>query len=403
MRNHPWLTWLGTYGFVIFWLVLAWSFSLGEAVTCRTCWDQIEGCAGGAACLFATRTAENAGRVAVAGGAAVTVASLLPLAYIRHLPAQVLRTLTAIARRPVDGAPPDLGPMTLPELQACLDGGRIDMTVLRNELSSRLADPATAAASVTRIGAMLQALPSGSSSSLGTSIEGINTVGPIGYLIAVASMITASGQRTYSSMIGGGSSSAAPQTAMAIKVPKTQHQFFELLMVWQALAHATGVANYLASTPFVQQVVFDSINSLGFKWQQAYCLLVVYVEAIEDSKGALNIGNVYAYGAQDSRIKASEVRLAELFPKDTDKKDDDGHKEKKKWNGKDSPNATSICRTYNFKDATHPPQHLHKDGTCKHRHVCMQWVTGKGPKGCCEGSHPKFECTNPGKCKEPEQ
>ena len=75
----------------------------------------------------------------------------------------------------------------------------------------------------------------------------------------------------------------------------------------------------------------------------------------------------------------------------------------KKWNGKDSPNATKICRTYNFKDAKHPDQHLFKDGTCKFRHVCMQWVAGKGAGGCCEGDHPKFDCKNPGKCAKPEE
>ena len=89
-RNSPWLANLCAYGFAIFWLIVARSLALGEAVICRTCWDQIEGCAGGAACLFATRTAANAGGIAAAGGAAITVASLLPLAYIRHLPAQVL-------------------------------------------------------------------------------------------------------------------------------------------------------------------------------------------------------------------------------------------------------------------------------------------------------------------------
>ena len=61
--------------------------------------------------------------------------------------------------------------MSLPELQGCLDGGRIDMTVLRNELSARLADPTTAAASVTRIGAMLQALPTSTTTSLGSPVD----------------------------------------------------------------------------------------------------------------------------------------------------------------------------------------------------------------------------------------
>jgi hypothetical protein len=373
-----------------------------SGVTCFTCFDQIDGCTGGAGCLFLTRTNANFTALAAAGGAAITVASLLPLSYIRHLPSQVLRTLAAIARRPADGAPPDLGPMALGELQETLDSGRIDIGVLRGELSTRLADPATHANQVTRIAAMIQSLPANNTVSLAANIDGINTVGSVGYLVAVASLIVSNGGRSYSSGVASGSTSTSTKPTMAIKLPTRSSAFFEMLMVWQALAHATGVANYLASTPFVQQVVFDSINCLGFSWQQAYCLFLIYVEAVEDSRGQLNLGNVFAHGAHDMRIKAASIREKELFDsKNADKKEEEV--QQKKWNGKDSPNASKICRTFNFKDAKHPDQHLYKDGTCKFRHVCMQWVTGKGPNGCCEGAHPKFDCTNPGKCQTAEK
>ena len=49
------------------------------------------------------------------------------------------------------------------------------------------------------------------------------------------------------------------------------------------------------------------------------------------------------------------------------------------------------------KDAEHPKQHLHKDGTCKFPHVCSKWVTGKGPGGMCGENHPMYSCTNPNK------
>jgi hypothetical protein len=388
----------------MFWIMVACWLDSSAAVTCYTCYDQVAGCTGGAACPLQAGTAANVVALAAAGGT-IAVASLLPLSYVRHLPSQVLRTLAAITRRPADGAPPDLAAMTLVQLQECLDNGRIEVSAYRSELSNRLSDPATAAAQITRIAAMLQAVqtvPEGRGAN--NKIDGIATDGPIGYLVAVASLIVASGNRSYSSGVGtpGGSSS---QASMSIKVPSKASSFFELIMVWQALAHATGSANYLASTPFVQQVVFNSISSLGMTWQEAYCLFIVYIEAIEDSRGTLNLGNVYAYGAQDSRLKAAAARRSEFFSsKDGDKDGDkDNDKPGSKFNGKDSPNAVRICKTYNYKDAVHPPQHVHKDGTCKFRHVCMQWVTGKGAYGCCEGKHAKFDCTNPGKCQEPEK
>ena len=86
---------------------------------------------------------------------------------------------------------------------------------------------------------------------------------------------------------------------------------------------------------------------------------------------------------------------------ESDDEGDDGPKGKgpgnkvTEWNNKCSPNATGICKTYNFKDAVHPKKHLYRDGTCKFRHVCNHWVTGKGKDGVCGGDHPYYSCTNP--------
>ena len=389
--------------FLIFWVFFLALCTPVAAVTCHSCFDGIAGCTGGADCLFATRTAANLAALTVAGGAAINVVSLLPTSYVRHLPTQVLRTLAAIARVPVAAGPPDMGAMTLNELQESLTGGRIDSTMYKAELSARLADPATAAAQVARISAMLMATQSQTVVANTRSIDGINSYGVLGYLVAAASLIVNSGKRTYSSgtTAAGSSSSSSGSSTLSIRVPTSGSQFAELLMVWQTLAHAVGAANILATVPFLQQIVWDGISTLGLLWEQAYCLFLIYLEAIEDSQGALNVANVFAAGAQDTRLKAANQRYSEVFAchpcDDQEDKDKDGGKAAKKWNNKDSPNATGICKTYNFKDAEHPKQHLYKDGTCKFRHVCIQWVTGKGAGGMCEGNHPKYACTNPNK------
>ena len=385
-----------------FWCILLGFFSPALGVTCRSCLDGIEGCAGGPACLFATQTAANLAALAVAGGAAINVVSLLPASYIRHLPTQVLRTLAAIARVPAADGPPDLGAMTLTELQECLASGRCDVSSYKAELSSRLADPATAAAQVARISAMLLGVQNNSVSVNTRTIDGINSYGVLGYLVAVASLIVNSGKRTYSSGATSttGASSGGGGSSLSIRAPTSGSQFAELLMVWQTLAHAVGAANILATGPFIQQVVWDGISTLGLLWEQAYCLFIIYLEAIEDSLGVLHLANVFAAGAQDTRLRAANKRYSETFCPlcdDQDDKDKDRDQGSKKWNKKDSPNANGVCKTYNFRDAEHPKQHLHKDGTCKFRHVCNQWVTGKGPSGMCEGDHPKWGCTNPNK------
>ena len=390
------------------WLILLSFVVSARGVTCRICFDGIPGCTGGTSCLFSTRTAENIAVLAVSGAAAVNVVSLIPPAYVRHLPTQVLRTLQAIARVPDDDGPPDLGGMTLAELSECLNSGRIDINVYNSELSARLADTAnTTAAQVTRIQSMLLASQNKAMESKTRFIEGINSYGALGYLVAVASMIVNAGKRTYSAGSSVGSSSTASAANLRIRIPQSGSQFAELLMVWQTLCHALGAANFLATVPFLQQVVWDGISTLGLYWQEAYCLFIIYIEAIEESQGVLTLVNVFAAGAQDTRMKAAKQRYSEVFCQACDD-DDDGAKKnnrnvngeddkKKKWNNKDSPSAKGCCSTYNFKDAIHPPKHLYNDGTCKFRHVCNHWVSGKGKDGICEGDHPRYRCENPNK------
>ena len=128
---------------------------------------------------------------------------------------------------------------------------------------------------------------------------------------------------------------------------------------------------------------------------------MVYIEQVEKFPATLNIGNVYAAGSQDTRLSEAKLRAETLFkskpkpPEDTEVT--------LKFNGKDSLNADKCCYTFNLgkSSAKHPAKHLHPDGTCRFRHACNQWVSGKGKGGICEGNHPRSECTNPGKVDKP--
>ena len=51
----------------LFWWILVGLLTPAVGVTCNSCFDGIEGCTGGAACLFATRTAANLAALTVAG------------------------------------------------------------------------------------------------------------------------------------------------------------------------------------------------------------------------------------------------------------------------------------------------------------------------------------------------
>ena len=133
-------------------------------------------------------------------------------------------------------------------------------------------------------------------------------------------------------------------------------------------------------------------------------MLLVYIEEIEKFPSVLTIGNVFASGSQDTRLAEARLRSTVLFKSKGDEPPevtDTGPA----FNGKDTPSADKCCFTFNLgkKNAKHPAKHLFPDGTCRFRHVCNQWVSGKGPNGICEGDHPLAKCTNPGKVAEPEK
>jgi len=406
---------------IMFWTILFGIIPKSEAVVCSTCFGQITGCLGGATCAFLTTTAANLLTLTVAGGAAITVALILPHGYLRFLPTQVLRQLTAIARRPNTEGAPDLSPMTLAQVMETYDQALIDISVFRSELNNRLADVNTSAAMVTRISGMLAATSAVTSAvvnPISNGIEGILTVGPLSFIAAVASLIVSGRARQ---QLGAIVPSVSAQ--IKLKKPDTASEFYELLMVWQTLCHATSAANILATAGFLQDVVHDPISTLGIDWQNAYCLFLVYLEAIENSRKVLHLGNVFASGSQDTRRLAALQRKnciypvittmvhqplfsAKVLPSSSSGLSSSGSASlgvppKDVWNGKFSANSPNHCLTFNHNHAVHPKKHLFKDGTCKFRHVCMQWVTDKGPKGTCDGDHGMYACTNPAFSKVP--
>ena len=61
------------------------------------------------------------------------------------------------------------------------------------------------------------------------------------------------------------------------------------------------------------------------------------------------------------------------------------------WNGTFNSKADLPCIAYNT-GSEHRQASLDSDGSCKFNHVCMQWVSDKGPRGIYGGKHPKGEC-----------
>ena len=377
-----------------------------NSVTCSTCCDQISGCTGGSDCPLLKSTAANVAAITASGAAVLTVAQLLPFSYVRHLTSDVLRALQAIARAPSGAAPVDLTSLDEAGLVDAYQQGRADLDAIRGEIGNRVADASTSAARVARLQAISSVFKDAPLTSTGREIEGCHTVGGLSFCLAVASHIVKSEKSTYSvgdtsqaSSSSDGKRRGGVTSRLSIKTPTSFALFAELLHVWQAILHALGLSNALITTQFLQEVVFDAMSQLSFTWQQAYCLLLIYIEAVESHPTQYNLANVFGAGSQDTRCKAAKERSARLFKV---KPDDERPQLGIKWNGKDTPDSKAVCYTYNLgPKATHPAKSLLSDGTCKFRHVCNQFVTGKGKGGICEGNHARAHCENPGKCDKP--
>lgn len=377
-----------------------------NSVTCSTCCDQISGCTGGSDCPLLKSTAANVAAITASGAAVLTVAQLLPFSYVRHLTSDVLRALQAIARAPTGAAPVDLTSLDEAGLVDAYQQGRADLDAIRGEIANRVADASTSSARVARLQAISSVFKDAPLTSTGREIEGCHTVGGLSFCLAVASHIVKSEKSTYSvgdtsqaSTSSDGKRRGGVTSRLNIKTPTSFALFAELLHVWQAILHALGLSNALITTQFLQEVVFDALSQLSFTWQQAYCLLLIYIEAVESHPTQYNLANVFGAGSQDTRCKAAKERSARLFKV---KPDDEKPQHGIKWNGKDTPDSKAVCYTYNLgPKATHPAKSLLSDGTCKFRHVCNQFVTGKGKGGICEGNHARAHCENPGKCDKP--
>ena len=261
----------GMFRRLIFWVCLFSFFDKGECVTCTTCRDGIPGCAGGGACPLLATTAANIAAITAGATAVMSVVSILPHSYIRHLSGDVLRALQAIARNPAGGTMPDLTAMDQQQILSAYTSGAADVESIRNEVGARVVDPGITAAPLARWQALLTALKDAPRVSIYSEIDGCNAVGKHTFVWAVASHIVKDDKTTYS--VGTSSvesSGGRGRTKLSIKLVSDFLQFSELLHVWQVLLHALGICNVLMAAQFIQEVVYDSMSQLSFSVSSAF-------------------------------------------------------------------------------------------------------------------------------------
>ena len=159
-----------------------------------------------------------------------------------------------------------------------------------------------------------------------------------------------------------------------------------MLFLFTRVIVALGFSFFLFHD-FVGKVVFSTMNVLREDFRVAHELLLIYFREIETSSGVLHFGNVHDRGSSDTLLAEARANAAAFF------RTGGGTPQLAlKWNGKFDSSAKKACVAFNFKKE-HRADVLSPDGGCRFNHICMQWVSDKGPRGICGGSHCKLECT----------
>ena len=395
-------------------ILILLKLATADAVTCRTCFDQVTGCTGGDACPFLTTAAANGvlligGAVAAGAATALVARDIFPLRFTRVLHRGILDSLLLVGRRPPPGTPVDISALTTAQLSDPVSTAGVELDTLLQEVASRLAAAGTQM-EISRLNAITtnltarRKLHSGAQGAVDLGDGTSTIVGVYRYCVVLALRIVRTKHTDVAVVTEGekagseaeGSSSRAVPPAKLSR-PVSMAEFSAVLTVWTMLLAGLGVAPLLVSGAFLMDVVYDHINENTVSWQTAFELFLVYLEEVERTPGdEINLTNVYNRGAQDTFMRRARERTpkASLSDKERDIFRTDGVE----WNGSWNRKSASTCITFNLGNKKHPASSLNERGGCKFNHACDQWVSDKGPHGRCGGDHPRVKCDNPNKC-----
>ena len=408
--HAAWITRVVTEGLSVFpsqYLSVFMLFHLiggAEAVTCHSCYDQLEGCTGGSSCPFLATPASNATNYIAAGITGLTALALFPREWMASVTRSVLDTLMSVARRPLAGSPLDLANFNLSQLAQAFKDRTAPRSDVLYEMAALIPGASTAEQAEIRLTIdtlkMIASVEPDHDSTKRSSVG--EAVGVLMMLWALAGKI---GSRASDSVClsvddaSASTSSTASRLTEKMTRSTSEAAFCERMTIFSALAHGLGVANTLASVRFFKDVAYDLMLRDRLAWQVAQELVMVYLSDVDNS-ASLTIGNIFESGAQDNRLARAKTSASKHHPGlDIFRAVRDSTKELKtgvKYNGKCTNTSDKFCISFNV-GGDHSAKHLHADGACKFKHKCDSYVTGAGPDARCGGDHSRKDCTNPDK------
>ena len=385
----------------------------GHAVTCLTCHDQLDGCAGGNACPFLQGPTSNVQALAAGAGTLLMAAKIFPREYLKVLTRSVLDTIKAVSKRALPGDVPIISGWSVAKLLAAFRDCTVPRPDIVMELTSLIPGSTDAEKETIKLAlSSMDLFSKMESNSGGTSRRAGESVGVLGLMWALAGRIVE--RRNDTVTVFSNSDSPTDSTSVASKLTEKKslsasaETFCERISVFTSTCHGLGVENVMSLTFFFREVAFNVMNRDKLPWQLAHMVVEIYLEDVDNST-SLTIGNILASGGTDSRMARARTLTEERFGQGIFRSGTFGRPTGggappvdggAPWDCKGTPDSSlGFCNSYNYKQ-THPSRSLKADGTCKFKHACMQWVTGKGADGCCEGKHPRKDCKNPGKSTE---
>ena len=362
---------------------------------------------------FCRGPTSNVQALAAGAGTLLMAAKIFPREYLKVLTRSVLDTIKAVSKRALPGDVPIISGWSVAKLLAAFRDCTVPRPDIVMELTSLIPGSTDAEKETIKLAlSSMDLFSKMESNSGGTSRRAGESVGVLGLMWALAGRIVE--RRNDTVTVFSNSDSPTDSTSVASKLTEKKslsasaETFCERISVFTSTCHGLGVENVMSLTFFFREVAFNVMNRDKLPWQLAHMVVEIYLEDVDNST-SLTIGNILASGGTDSRMARARTLTEERFGQGIFRSGTFGRATGggappvdggAPWDCKGTPDSSlGFCNSYNYKQ-THPSRSLKADGTCKFKHACMQWVTGKGADGCCEGKHPRKDCKNPGKSTE---
>jgi hypothetical protein len=388
------------------------------AAACTRCFGEAPSCTGDTTkCPWADAVSANV--AALVAGTTLAIATLLPGKVCRLMTRPVLDAIMALATRPVSGAV-ELVSQSHKQVVSLVKMGQVTKADAHVYISSSLLD-GTYDEKVHKMGEMamkaIDSLPD-TNFGHGSSVEGgimftLFTLSPSfsctarGAMSINLNVCAPTDDSTSKEAKGTRSTFSArltrPPTAIAVSA---------LFNMFVAVLHATGLADTLASTMFLEEVYYEPVRNHILDWQVGFECVVIYLRMLEAqcTVRSYTLSNIfYKSGGMDAvRAEALSEAITHHGPTfrtlganpietPTGGKKIGGGKD-----GKDevykgtvsecNTNSKMGCVAWNLGNG-HLAKHVDSNGKCKFNHVCDAWVTDKGPRGSCGGTHKRGACT----------